>query len=197
MPSDNSDLESKLLVREAAMAAADGPARVLDCFAGEGHMFDQVWHRAGSYLGLEKRFSRPVGAKHGECWRGDNRRLLERAMARAPWNVIDLDAYGSPWQLFRRVAQLSREPRLAVTLTCGLARNLCSDQTTPWVQALTGTRGLSYTGMLVRWYDDVARWTIAYCLGGTGFRVDRVRRAQSRRNVMVWYWCVQLSREKT
>jgi hypothetical protein len=196
LPSDNSDLEGKLLVREAALAASDSRALVLDAFAGEGHMYSHVWHRAAGYLGLERRFSRPPGHPRGECWRGDNRRLLEHAMARAAWTIVDLDAYGSPWQLFRRVAQLARTDRLAVTLTCGLSRNLCSDQTTPWVQALTGTRGLSYTGMLVRWYDDVARWTIDYCLTGTGFRVERVRRAQSRRNVMVWYWLVQLAREK-
>lgn len=197
MPADNSDLEGKLSIREEALLTVGGGqlAQVLDCYAGEGHMYRQVWHKADRYLGLEKRFARPAGHTDGECWRGDNARMLDRALRRAPWNIVDLDAYGSPWQLFRRVARAAKSPKITVTMTCGLQRNLCGGMVTPWVRAVTGANGLSYTGLLVRWYDDVVRWTIEHCLKGTGFKVARARRRLSRRNKDTWYWLVELARE--
>jgi hypothetical protein len=195
MPRDNSDLEAKLMIRRAALeSVGKEPAQVLDCFAGEGHMYQEVWHRAARYLGLEQRFSRPPGHPQGEAWRGDNKMLLGRAMHKADWNVVDLDAYGSPWQLFRRLVRLTKRRRLAVTLTCGLSRHLCTGRPTPWVGQVTGTAGLSYTGMLVRWYDDVVRWTVAHCLGGTGFGVVRARRLRSAGNINMWYWLLELER---
>lgn len=188
-------MEGKLLVREEALLTVRGqPAMVLDCYAGEGHMFRNVWHKADRYLGLEKRVARPAGHPDGECWRGDNARMLDRALRRAEWNIVDLDAYGSPWQLFRRVARGLRAKQLTVTMTCGLQRNLSSGSVTPWVRAITGANGLTYTGLLVRWYDDVVRWTVEHCLKGTGFGVARARRRLSRRNKDTWYWLVEIVR---
>jgi hypothetical protein len=197
MATDNSDLAGKLLVRRAALEALGGErARVLDCFAGEGHMFEKAWNVAEAYLGIERRFARPAGDPRGECWRGDNRMLVDRAFAREPWNIVDLDAYGSPWQLLRRVARAATGSRLVVTLTCGLSRSMCGSTSLPrWARQLTGATGLSYTGMMVRWYDDVVRWTIAYCVRDSGLVVARARRARSRSNVNVWYWLVELSRQ--
>lgn len=193
MPADNSDLSGKVALRRAALEAIGGPARVLDCFAGEGHMYEQAWKGAERYLGIDQRFGRPAGDPRGECWRGENRLLVGRAMDREPWNLIDLDAYGSPWQLFKRVARSSHADRLVVTLTCGLSRSLCGNPAR-WARELSGTVALSYAGLMVRWYDDVARWTIDYCLKGTRFVVKRARRTLSRRNKDTWYWLLELDR---
>jgi hypothetical protein len=194
MPTDNSDPGAKLLLRREALASIKGETGVLDCFAGEGHMFENVWHQADHYLGLERRFRRPAGHARGECWRGDNRQMLERAMARADWNVVDLDAYGSPWQLFYRTLRLAKASRLAITTTCGLSRNLCSGNLVPWVSTITGTRKLSYSGILIRWYDDIIRWTLDFCVQGSGYRIVRVRRAHSAKSAITWYWLVELER---
>jgi hypothetical protein len=196
MPTDNSDLEGKLLVRRAALRSLKGePALVLDCFAGEGHMFDAVWKGANEYLGLEKRFSRAPGDPHGHAWKGDNRLLVERAMRRRPWNIIDLDAYGTPWGLLKYVVEHASADRLAVTTTCGIARALCSGSSLPyWVRDLIGMKGLSYSGVLVRFYDDIIRWTVAYCLARSPYHVRRCRRARSRANPNIWYWLFELER---
>lgn len=196
MSTDNSDLEGKLAVRRAALATLKGePPIVLDCFAGEGHMYEAVWHKAAEYLGLEKRFARPAGHPRGQAWRGDNRDLIARAIRRRPWNVIDLDAYGTPWSLFKYVAQYAESPRLVVTTTCGLSRSLCSTTSAPhWLRELAGFRGLSYTGLMVRWYDDLMRWTIAHCLSRSSYRITRCRRTLSRANKDTWYWLLEMER---
>lgn len=196
MPTDNSDLEGKLILRRAALAALKGePARVLDCYAGEGHMYEAVWHQAAEYLGLEQRFSRPPGDPRGHTWRGDNRDLIGRAITRRPWNIIDLDAYGTPWALLKYAAEHAQARRLMVTVTCGLSRAMCSTTAAPhWLRDLAGFRGLSYTGLLVRWYDDLVRWTIAHCLSRSPFTVTRCRRVRSRANKDTWYWLLELER---
>lgn len=209
MPRDNSDTDAKLAVRRRALELVRpvrGPALVLDCYAGEGHMFREVWHEADRYLGLEKRFSRPPGDPAGECWRGDNVRLLRRAMEVAPWNIVDLDGYGSPWQFLAHVVRLSREKRLVVTATCGMVRALAFGTCAHWIRELTGVGRLSSSPgitLLARWNDDIARWAIAYAIRGTGFGVVEAHRALAAVDYRVkrvslytraWYYLLVLER---
>lgn len=191
---DNSDLPGKLAVRQAALEAAGPGARVLDCYAGEGHMYGAIWHRAEQYLGLEQRFARAPGHANGEAWKGDNRVLITRAMERAPWNIVDIDPYGSPWEMFRRVVRLSRQDRLAVTITCGLCRAMRSPNPIHWLCDLLGLHDLKQTPGLWLWYDDVIRWTIAHCLRDTGFAVTRARCLQSTGSPDMRYWLLELER---
>lgn len=192
---DNSDLEGKLTIRRMALEVIHGPIRVLDCFAGNGNMYKEIWHRADKYLGIEKRLARPPGHERGECWKGDNRSaaLIERAIAKEKFNVIDLDAYGSPWQVFERVVSLSKETQLVITLTCGIQRNLCMATPTPWITDISGTGTLSYSGLLTRWYDDIIRWTLAAALKGNAYKIIRARRVLSgNTNKFTWYWLIEL-----
>lgn len=81
-------------VRDQA-SSRSGPAYtgVFDAFAGSGQMFSAVWHRADHYVGCDLKWVRDGRL----MFAGDNRRVL-RAIDLAPFNMIDCDSYGSPWE---------------------------------------------------------------------------------------------------
>jgi hypothetical protein len=68
-------------------------ARVLDAFAGSGSMYRKVWREADDYVACDQRWY-PDDRLAYVC---DNR-ILMRAVDLQPFNVFDLDAYGSPWE---------------------------------------------------------------------------------------------------
>lgn len=190
---DNGDFEAKLLVRQEALSHCKGKPRILDCFAGEGHMYNLVWKDAcSSYLGFDKRFSRPEGDKDGECWRGDNERLIHQATKR-DWDLVDLDAYANPWVLLRKVVKAARVDDLVVTTTCGIDRAIRVGSS-DFACAVIGASRLSYTGLLTRWYDDVIRCALKWALTGTPYRLTKVRRIQGIHNQQMRYWLLVMTR---
>lgn len=192
---DNGDLEGKLLVRRHALELALRPTLILDCFAGEGHMYRLAWKDAASqYLGMDKRFSRRAGDAAGECMRGDNERLIDRAMKRADWNLVDLDAYGNPWPLLRAVLKRAKVQHLVVTATCGIDRAIRVG-TSDFAAALAGASRLTYTGLLTRWYDDVIRWALAWATGGTAYQVFHACRVRGAANAQMRYWLLEFRRK--
>lgn len=77
------------------------PAHVLDVFCGAtGEMHAAVWHRAASYIGCDKEWRKSDTRRR---FVGDSLLLL-RAIDLAPFNVFDLDAYGSPWEAMQILA---------------------------------------------------------------------------------------------
>lgn len=69
-------------------------AHVFDAFAGTGEMFSAVWRHAGlGYTGCDLKWQRDTRL----AFVANNIRVL-RAIELAPFNVFDLDAYGSPWE---------------------------------------------------------------------------------------------------
>ena len=101
-----------------------GPERaaVLDCYAGSGKMHRAVWANAASYAGCDERFF----FDRRTCFVCDNRVLL-RAIDLNPFNIFDLDAYGSPWEQALIIAARRRvKPgeRIGLTITEGSSINL-------------------------------------------------------------------------
>ena len=109
---------AKVAIREKVLEGmGDRASHVLDCFAGSGKMHKAVWQRAMSYAACDERFF--FDKRHAFVC--DNRLLL-RAIDLEPYNVFDLDAYGSPWEQAliiarRRVVDLGE--RVGVVLTEG------------------------------------------------------------------------------
>ncbi len=193
---DNGDHAGKILIREEALAAAGKAPKVLDCYAGEGVMYQAVWCRASSYLGVEKRFARRAGHPAGRCWRGNNETLIAKAMQQEPWDVVDLDAYGNPWPMLRKVLKLATGKRLVVPATCGLNRAMATGSS-DFAAAVSGASRLSYLGLMVRWYDDVIRWTLSWCVRGTGWKVKRARYVATDSSSAKWfmrYWLLEFER---
>jgi hypothetical protein len=175
---DNGDPEAKFMVRRQALAWAPEKPAVLEAYAGEGHMFRGVWKAAvGRHLGMDVRFRRPDGDPNGKCWRGDNFQLIKQAMAYAPWDIVDLDAYANPWPLLRQVCKMAAARPLIVTATCTLERTMQTGGS-DFTCAIAGAN-LTYTGIMSRWYDDIIRWALAWCQGGTKVQAVECKRLHS------------------
>lgn len=102
---DNSALEEKLLLRQNSIELLKKPTiKVLDCFGGEGIIWNEVRSRNPGLeilsVRIDKRYDLP-----GIYLRGDNLKYLQ-SIPLQDFDVIDLDAYGSPFEqleiIFRR-----------------------------------------------------------------------------------------------
>lgn len=86
---------AKIEIRRQVMRAIGGPAeaRVFDAFAGTGEMFAGVWHEAAAYAGCDRDWFNDGRL----AYVGDNRRVM-RCIDLKPFNIFDLDSFGSPWE---------------------------------------------------------------------------------------------------
>lgn len=85
--------KAKVDIRKRVLAAIAEPRGVFDGFAGSGEMYSAVWKDAEHYTGCD--LKRQTDGR--TMFAADNRRVL-RVIELAPFNVFDLDAYGSPWE---------------------------------------------------------------------------------------------------
>lgn len=110
---DNSHLAMKVALRARHLPA--GNVSVLDCFAGDG----VIWQKLSAmYPGRVMVDSIEMArGKGAPSFVGDNRKLLP-ALDLSVYNVIDLDAYGSPWdQVAAIMENPTRRPRATVFYT--------------------------------------------------------------------------------
>lgn len=189
---DNGDPQSKIALRLTAAKLFKDKPRVLDCYAGEGHMYRNVWRdNSSAYMGMDKKYSRTSKDPRGLCFRGDNARLIERAM-RQQWDIVDLDAYSNPWVLLRQVLRRSTVDRLVIIATCGIERAMQTGSS-DFAASISGCK-MSYLGLLGRWYDDVVRWALAWSAGSTGYKITRARRIQASHSHRMRYWLLEFER---
>lgn len=83
---------AKVDIRRRVLEAVAAP-NVFDAFAGTGQMYSAVWKDAQGYTGCDLKWARDGRT----MFAADNRRVM-RAIDLAPFNVFDLDSYGSPWE---------------------------------------------------------------------------------------------------
>src|SRR5438067_975429 len=111
---DNHNAAAKLALRRHFLRqlAAQGEAiQVLDCFQGEGVM----WKTLRSEFPVAGYWGVDVKPKKGRL-KIDSARILEQS----GWtqNVVDLDAYGSPWKHFQNLIATCQHS-VTVFLTIG------------------------------------------------------------------------------
>lgn len=97
-------------------------AHVFDAFAGEGTMYDAVWHRAATYIGCDKKWFRDERT----CYVCDNVRAL-RCLELERFNLFDLDSYGSPWEqalIIGRRREMQPGETLGLVITEGSGLNI-------------------------------------------------------------------------
>jgi len=181
-------LPTKIKMREMLIQAMrPNEIRVFDCFAGGGHLYREVWKDASTlYVGCDLKFE-PLRGDERKMFAADNRRVL-RAVELGPFNVFDLDSFGSPWDAALIIAArrpLEEGEVVGLSLTDGSGRTLKANQVPKGIRALAGL-GRSFAG-ISRWHDDV----ITRCLNGMAQRMNGVvtRRwdAKGRTGVGVFY----------
>lgn len=96
-------------------------ALVLELFAGKGAMFRHVWSRAhfGACMDVEpEKVAAAAMEREGwACYKGNAIRALEHGfMGHVPWDIVDIDAYGSPWEAVRAWFTSARDRATTTTL---------------------------------------------------------------------------------
>jgi hypothetical protein len=120
---DNGSFTPKALLRSELRRELGSPT-VLEGFTGEGRMYRAAWEGLrGATIDKDEAKVRDA-ARERPTWavyQGDTERALRAGwMAHHPFEVIDLDAYGSPWPFVRAwFAPRARAPRTVLVLTDG------------------------------------------------------------------------------
>jgi hypothetical protein len=115
---DNHNPEAKLELRRHFLRqmVSDGvPIRVLDCFMGEG----LLWRKLRSEFPIHSYWGVDLKPKKGRLQIDSSRILAQPGWAQ---NVVDLDAYGSPWNHWINLVQTS-SGSVTVFLTIGMVRS--------------------------------------------------------------------------
>ena len=114
---DNHNPSAKLMLRRHFLAKyhGDKPPRVLDCFQGSGLLWLKLSREfaLGSYWGVD------LKPKKGRL-KIDSSRILEQHGWEA--DVVDLDAYGSPWTHWRHLVRTFSGEAVTVFLTIGMVK---------------------------------------------------------------------------
>ncbi len=158
-------------------------AVVFDAFAGSGEMFRQVWHQAAGYVGCDTTWYRD----ERRVFVADNRRVL-RAIDLAPFNVFDLDSYGSPWEQAIIIAArrpVQRGERIGLVLTEGSGLKLKLGGYPAALRLLAGLRGAPAGG--ARGQDELTDRAIAGLCRRMGAQVLRRWQARGKTGAGVRY----------
>lgn len=179
---------AKATLREIVVDRLGGPGRcrVLDLFAGSGVMHRLVWHEAADYAGCDERWFRD-GRR---AFVADNRRLL-RCLDLVPFNVFDLDAYGSPWEQATIIAarrRLEAGERIGLTWTDGASMRARLGRIEGAMAALAGMRS-DMRGAADQWETLMLR----AAHGMAGRMGGRVEDAWTARRRAVWYGAAVLA----
>lgn len=153
---DNGGLEIKIELREWLIEELGGAANctVCDLYAGQGEMYKACYGGVKSYLGFEiKEVDHP-----GKVLRGDNRLLW--AKNHKGFNLIDSDAYGTPWVLLHDVMKLKETGIFGLAITDGSFRTLQTGNVHGYTRQIIGYEGLPDNGLITHWRDDIVRWHI-------------------------------------
>jgi len=116
---DNGSFIAKQRARLRLVREIQPDARIFEAFAGEGRLYAGAWSDFGRGACIDKDEAKcRDAARQRPTWavyRGDSERLLLAGIgAGVAWDVLDLDAYGSPWPFLRAWFRSTRE-RAGVT----------------------------------------------------------------------------------
>lgn len=190
-------MPTKIAMRETLFAAMAerGPVHVFDAYAGTGELYKEVWHKADSYTGCDIAYEPLPKRDDRLMFAADNVRVL-RAIDLSPFNVFDLDSYGSPWEPALIIAmrrKLEAGEHIGIVATDGSGRTLKANQTPKGIRTLAGLAA-SFSG-LGRWHEEV----ITRCLNGMatrmGGRLIRRWEAKGRTGIAVRYVSVVFQQE--
>lgn len=112
MKTDNHNIEAKLALRK--LFVSDGVS-VLDCFSGES---EAIWSALRKKYRITEYVALDIKAKKNRL-KIDSLRFLEGQHWK--FDIIDLDAYGSPWSHWMEVLKTDRQSEIVVFLTIGSA----------------------------------------------------------------------------
>ena len=113
---DNSNTNAKIALRKHFLNKIDNPT-ILECFGGEDRILYNACYKKFKTVSLDIKSS-------DDMLTIDNKKFIA-SVDLAKYNFIDLDAYGSPYELLLNILKRKRhDQKYGVILTDGLQRNL-------------------------------------------------------------------------
>ena len=97
---NNAKTTAKAELRLSVLNSIKNP-RVLEVFCGGGEMYNTVWNKAEKYTGIDK--VKQFDERNTIC--GDARKAL-RLVNLSEFNIFDIDAYGSPYDVLDDILNL-------------------------------------------------------------------------------------------
>jgi len=132
---DNAPIAAKQQIRLSILDKIDNP-RVCEVFCGAGEMYNSVWHKAGDYIGIDKR--KFFDERKTIC--GDAEKAI-RTINLNDYNIFDIDAYGSPYNILSYIVQNRTEKgSVAFVLTDGSAMDLRLGRVSKGLRELSGIK---------------------------------------------------------
>lgn len=132
---DNAPIAAKQQIRLSILDKIKNP-RVCEVFCGTGEMYRSVWHKAEDYIGIDKRkfFDERITI----C--GDAEKAI-RTINLNDYNIFDIDAYGSPYNILSYIVQNRTEKgELAFVLTDGSSMDLRLGRVSRGLRELSGIK---------------------------------------------------------
>lgn len=108
---DNSELEKKVELRLKALPDKN-QVLVLECYAGDGVIWEKVKQQTEKEIKILRIDQKPD--KKGVYLKGDNLKFI-KSIDLSVFDIIDLDAYGSPFNLLEVVFQQNYKGIVHVT----------------------------------------------------------------------------------
>lgn len=181
-PTDNTDRGEKLAIRRQLLERIESPS-VLECFAGEGRMWRQLYQGL-PYLGLDLK----AIDDNRTLLRIDNRKFLRSADLSA-YNFFDLDAYGSPWHQFLIVLSrrtLRAEERIALALTDGLDFKMRMSSLPAGMRSVLNLPAGMDVPCLNLHHEFIAKRTIAATCGRLSLKIEYAVAGKNPRGNMLY-----------
>jgi len=178
---DNHNLAAKLELRRELLRTIEGPLSVADCFSGTS---EAIWTALRKEFNVREYIALDLKAK-GRRLKLDSLRYLQGQ--RWTHDIIDLDAYGSPWRHWFEV--LKRGRSCIVFLTIG---NTMFRQQQAEALRMMGITFKLPGGL----HSAVSESAAAYCLAAAlaNFNVERSLEAENHGNAR--YIGVKLRRKE-
>lgn len=174
---------AKIDIRQRVLDAVGTDAHVFDAFAGTGEMYREVWSKAAGYVGCDKDWMRD----NRLAYVADNRRVL-RCLDMSKFNIVDLDAFGSPYEQALIVADrrpVATGELFGLVLTDGSGMAMKQGGLPKALAYLAGLR--QRMSGLARWQDDITERAILGLVKRMNCVVERRWQATGKTGVGVRY----------
>ncbi len=108
---DNSDFNQKIAVRKKGLVLLPNPSKIVDMYAGEGHISRSFWSKLKTELTCIDKVQWKIDLIDFDCYTicDDNRNYIELA---ASADIVDLDAYGLVMKNIREILSKSNKTQL-------------------------------------------------------------------------------------
>lgn len=125
---DNTNLSAKTTLRKHFLSKVQDP-HILECFAGENRKLYNICYKDYPVTSLDMKLVKGV-------IKIDNRKFIA-SQDLTQFNYIDLDAYGSPYELLLNIFhKKQQDDPFIVIITDGLSRNLNYGQGSKLIQTI-------------------------------------------------------------